>query len=179
MNRPDLWIRDETIDDLTGLMDFTLEAFALTDRGRFINSLRPHVVPLFSLVAESRGHIVGHALTIKALVRNGEEATPAAALGILAVHPDHRRKGISGRLFQESLRRTEEMELPVLFAVTEPDFFTKFAFSFASTYGLHYKWIAYDSLLLVREIRPGALETLSGTVDFTPDLEAPPGPFRP
>jgi len=152
-------------------MYFTFQTSRTSNEAVFINCIRPFVTTRFSLIAELKGRIAGHGLFIDAYIDSYGERFPSVAAGVLAVLPELRRQGIAGCLMEEGLRRCGQEGFSSVFALTEPFFYMKFGFEFASKFGLRYKWPEYDSQLMVRELVPGALSDFAGTVDFTPDLK--------
>ena len=62
-------------------------------------------IPSLSLVADSDGFIIGHAIFREVTVYSGETAWKAVALGPIAVMPELQRQGVGGMLIRTGMQR--------------------------------------------------------------------------
>ncbi len=130
-------IRRETPDDVRAITDVTDAAFAKQPGGEawLVTELRDDSgwIPALSLVAETpTGDVVGHVLCTRATV-NG---APALGLGPLSVHPDHQRQGVGKALVHAVLGAADALNEPLVALLGDPDYYHRFGFRLADTYGI-------------------------------------------
>ena len=172
MEPQDIVIRDEVAADKDFIEQLILLAFNTDDEAMLILSLRPTVEPLISLVAEEGGRILGHILLTEIAIRTESGKVPSVGVVVLAIHPMQRGHELGRRLLEEALMRCTAAGASHVFALTEPNYYTKHGFLLAEDIGFTYKWQEYASLLTVKELRPGSLGQLEGVVDFQPDTDS-------
>jgi len=165
-----LRIRDVRPLDQEPLDALILRAFEQDAEAPLINELRQHAKTRFNLVAEYEDALLGSILLVDVRIEDGQMERASVGIGLVAVHPNHRRQGVGTMLLKEGLLRCIDAGEPVVFALTDPGFYMKFGFSLASARGFHYKWEEFDNLLLVKELVPDGMQGLSGTVDFSPEI---------
>ena len=97
-------IREEHTGDVTAIRDVNKRAFGQDQEGNIVDALRSNGATLLSLVATLRGQVVGHIMYSSLSVGD----LPGAALGPMAVLPEHQRQGIGSRLVEAGNRKLNE-----------------------------------------------------------------------
>ena len=153
---------------------------ALLDRcfgeGRFQKAaerLREGRLPAHGLafVASDRGRVVG---TARLWNVSAGPSRPALLLGPIAVHPDHRCRGLGGALVERSLEDARRLGHRAVMLVGDAPYYERFGFSAGTTGGL---WLPgrYDAnRFLALELAPGALTGARGLVSATGRLAPKP-----
>jgi predicted N-acetyltransferase YhbS len=153
---------------------------ALLDRcmgtGRFQKAserLREGRLPARGLafVASDRGRIIG---TVRLWNVSAGPSRPALLLGPLAVHADHRGRGIGGALVQHALASARRLGHRAVMLVGDAPYYERFGFAAETTGGL---WLPgrYDAdRFLAHELQPGALADARGLVSATGRLAPKP-----
>jgi predicted N-acetyltransferase YhbS len=127
--------------------------------------------PNLSFVASDRGHVIG---TARLWNVSAGAARPALLLGPIAVHPDHRCRGVGGALVQRALEEAKRLGHHAIMLVGDAPYYERFGFSAAATGGL---WLPgrYDAnRFLALELAPGALAGARGLVSATGRLAPKP-----
>jgi len=168
----DIVIRDEESADKDRIDQLILLAFDTDAEADLVLTLRPTVRPTISLVAEKEGRIIAHMLMTEIVIRTDDGKLPSLGVVVLAVHPAHRGRDLGSKLLEEGLERCSKKGAPLVFALTEPDYYVRHGFQPAAEHGFQYKWQDYDGLLTVKELIPGSLGKLEGSVDFNPDADS-------
>jgi putative acetyltransferase len=115
---------------------------------------------------------VGHILFTPAKVRGESGTVRAMALGPMAVLPEHQNRGIGSELVTAGLDLLRSMGERVVFVVGHREYYPRFGFEPAAPMGLHYKSPDFDPHFMVAELVPGALQGLTGTVEYLPPFDA-------
>src|SRR5215216_4999207 len=90
-------IREECADDVAAVHHLNRRAFGQDQEGNIIDALRANGAALLSLVATVDDRVVGHIMYSPASI--GGDIS-GAALGPMAVLPEHQRQGIGSKLLQ-------------------------------------------------------------------------------
>jgi putative acetyltransferase len=149
-------IRDERPGDVAAIRDVNRRAFAQDQEANIVDALRANGGALLSLVATLDGEVVGHIIYSPLTVA---EAT-GAALGPMAVLPERQRQGIGSRLVAEGNRRLAQAGCPFVVVLGHVEFYPRFGFRPASTFGIACEWSvpdeAFMALMLDDAKRPRA-----------------------
>ena len=113
-----------------------------------------------SLVAVEKGRIVG---TVRLWHVEAGRGRPALLLGPLAVHPDHRSRGVGAALMQRALSVAGERGHHAVLLVGDAAYYGRFGFSAEKTGALGIKG-ADPARLLAAELKAGALDGARGIV---------------
>jgi len=167
----DCVIRPERPGDRAAVFEVNRHAFGTTAEAKLVESLRPLADPLVSLVAETGGRVVGHALFTPVTVPGVEGYRQAMALGPLAVLPEFQRRGIGGRLIRAGLEACRALGQGAVFLLGAPAYYQRFGFRPAAARDLHYKGPELDPYFMVLELTPGCLAGCSGQVRYLPPFE--------
>lgn len=127
-------VRPETPADRDAIESILRAAFAGHPHSQqtehlIVNELRRAGGLAISLVAETRGEVVGH-IAFSTVAIGGRECG-WYALGPLAVRPEHQRRGIGRALVEEGLRALRALGARGCLLVGEPAYYTRFGFAHA------------------------------------------------
>jgi len=128
-----------------------------------------------SLVAVDCEQIVG---TVRLWHVTAGAAQPALLLGPLAVHPDHRCRGVGSALVCRAIARARLAGHGVILLIGDAAYYGRFGFTAGQTGGLRMPGRFERARLLALELRPCALMGACGLVAATgepqpkPDLNA-------
>jgi putative acetyltransferase len=169
MTTPSLFvIRDERREDIRSICDVHDRAFGQPLEGRLIEALRSNRAAVLSLVATLNDRVVGHVLYSPASVASIE----GAALGPMAVSPEHQRQGIGGKLVDAGSRRLGSRGCPFIVVLGHASFYPRYGFRPASARGISCEWdVAADAfmLLVLDEV---AMRGVSGVVKYRGEFSA-------
>lgn len=166
-----LELRPERPADLPGIDELNVAAFGRPDEARIVAALRAAegFDPRLSLVAAEGDRIVGHLLLTPVPVGERETAT-VVALAPMAVHPGRQKQGIGSGLVRAGLEAARARGYRGMVVLGHPEYYPRFGFVPASRFGIRAPFAAPDEAFLARELVPGGLAGVSGTVKFPPPL---------
>jgi len=163
-------LRNETESDYRIVEELTRDAFwnhhvpgcnehyllhIMRDADSFIKEL--------DIVAEIDGIIVGNIVYTKAkILGDNGECHEVLSFGPIAVLPAFQGKGIGGRLIEHTKMAAKELGYKAILIYGDPDYYARFGFVAAETYGIGTADNMYAAALLALELSPGALSDMSG-----------------
>ena len=170
-------IRIETPADYTAVELLTRESFWNVhvpgcDEHYLVRIMRsaPEFLPALALVAERDGQIVGNIMYSKsAIVSDDGRRTETLTFGPLSVLPACQRQGIGKALMAESFCIAEALGYPAVLIYGDPENYKSSGFACCKHFGIHAGDGSFPVALLVRALRPNALDGISGglqTADF-------------
>ncbi|WP_200975042.1 GNAT family N-acetyltransferase [Echinicola sp. 20G] len=169
----DLQIRQELPKDKELVSALIQEAFAnepMSDhREQFlVERLRKseHYIPELSLVAVSKGQILGHILLSKINVKDNHQFHEVLALAPVSVLPEYQRKGIGGKLISESHRKAREMNFKGILVLGHKDYYPKFGYKAADNFGISFPFDVPNENCMAIELYQGAFKNISGKVQY-------------
>jgi predicted N-acetyltransferase YhbS len=159
-------IREERANDLTARESLLDQAYGSPRFTKASERLREGRLPAkgLSLVALERCQIVG---TIRLWHVTAGPGRPALLLGPLAVHPDHRNRGIGSALVCRALTRARLGGYQAVLLVGDATYYGRFGFTAERTSGLWMPGRFEPERLLALELRPDALAGAHGLVGAT------------
>ncbi len=163
-------IRPEENRDIISIRNVEEIAFGQPGEARLVDALRSSKALLISLVAEVAGEIVGHIAFSEVSIESESARTPALGLGPMAVLPAHQGNGVGSRLVEAGLAACEKMDYPLVVVLGHPEFYSRFGFSPARPHGIAWEKKVPDEVFMVRELEPGTLVKISGTVRYRPEF---------
>jgi putative acetyltransferase len=167
-------IRPETAADCAAICDVNARAFGRDDEARLVDELRRSdaFIPELSLVAVEDGVVCGHILFSRIRIRAGDTTVPALALAPMAVHPEAQRRGIGSQLVRRGLEECRRLRHGIVVVVGHAAYYPRFGFEPARARGLEAPFPVADPSFMVRELIPGALAGVRGTVEYPPAFDA-------
>jgi putative acetyltransferase len=157
-----LEIRDERPDDIPAIRHVNDRAFGHQQEGRIVDVLRSNGAVLLSLVATLDSEVVGHILYSPASVGD----VHGAALGPMAVLPDHQRQRIGSRLVEAGNRKIAETGLPFIIVLGHANFYPRFGYRPASTYGIKCDWDVPDDVFMLLTLDEQKMRGVSGLAKY-------------
>ena len=162
-------IRPELPDDIDAIAELHRSAFSGPAEAELVDAVRRSAffVPDLSLVADLNGQVAGHLLLSRVdLVTGGGERTPFLALAPVAVAPMHQGNGFGTLLLRAAIAlaraRAEEAGIAVL---GSPEFYGRFGFEDAATFGISGPWPAPGGVFQVLPL-DAAHPLPSGALDY-------------
>jgi putative acetyltransferase len=163
-------VRPEQPGDVAAITRVNDEAFGQSDESRIIEAIRSARRPAISLVATDGLAVVGHILFTPMIVESAEPVEGLMGLGPMAVSPSRQRQGIGSRLVREGLRACAQAGCRAVVVVGHPEFYPRFGFRPASTYGLRCEFTVPDEVFMATELMPGAFGGAGGLVRYLPEF---------
>lgn len=115
-------------------------------------------VPELDIVAEADGRIIGSIMYTRShLLTDAGEQIDTLTFGPLAVLPSYQGQGIGGQLVRHSCALAREAGCPAIFIYGDPDYYRRFGFVPAETFGIATAQNEYHPALLVCELKHGFL----------------------
>ena len=90
----------------------------------------------------------------------------------MAVLPEHQRQGIGSLLVRRGLELCASRGVGFVVVLGHPNYYPRFGFRPASTFGLTCIWPVPDAVFLALALSPGALSGLNGLVSYAPEFNA-------
>ncbi len=152
-------VRDEDPRDLPAIHALNTLAFGQEQESNIVDALRRNGAARLSLVAIGGGSVVGHIMYSP--IRIGDRLE-GAALGPMAVHPDHQRKGIGSRLVRAGNERLREVGCPYIIVLGHAEYYPRFGFEPASAYGVACEWEVPDDVFMLLVLDEAKMRGVSG-----------------
>lgn len=125
----------------------------------------PSALPALSLLAYESGEPVGHVLFTAARVEGASRDVSAAIMAPLAVVPAAQGRGVGSGLIARGTEILAGRGVDLVFVLGYPAYYTRHGFAPAFPMGLPAPYpITPEEAWMVRELRPGLLGTVCGTV---------------
>jgi len=166
-------IREEKLSDAFAREALLDEAYGADRFAKTSERLREGRQPAagLALVAVHHGRLVG---TVRLWSVTAGPARAALLLGPLAVHPEHRNRGIGATLMRRVIARARLAGHHAILLVGDAAYYERFGFTDASTGELWMPGHFQRERLLALELRPGALAGARGLIAATGQLEPKP-----
>lgn len=131
-------VRPERPGDEGAVREVVTLAFGRPDEACLVERVRAseHYVPELSLVAETDGEIVGHALLSHVFLEARLDRWTVLALAPLAVHPGHQGRGVGGALLEAGLGAADARGEPMVLVLGHPAYYSRFGFEPARRHGI-------------------------------------------
>jgi predicted N-acetyltransferase YhbS len=166
-------IRDERATDVAARENLLDQAYGSVRFTKASERLREGRLPAkgLSLVALERGEVVG---TIRLWHVTAGPGRAALLLGPLAVHPDHRNRGIGSALVCRALSRARLGGYRAVLLIGDAAYYSRFGFTAEQTGGLWMPGRFEPERLLGLELRPDALAGAHGLIGATGEMQPRP-----
>ena len=166
-------IRPESARDEVAIHHLHREAFETPDEAYLVDALRRDGFVEVSLVAAVGEDIVGHILFTAVPIRTEDGDVPALSLAPMAVRPEYQNRGIGTALVEAGLDACRHAGHAIVHVLGHPPFYPRFGFAPAKASPLRSRFGGGDAWM-AKELVPGALDGVSGEVEWTkPFLDLP------
>jgi putative acetyltransferase len=162
-------IRREVPADRAAIRRVNEAAFGGTGEANAIDALRDRGQLALSLVAVHDQQIVGHLLFTPAIIEAADRVWPALGLAPLAVLPEYQRQGIGTALMTAGLEECRQLGYERVIVLGHVEYYPRFGFVPAHRYGIGNEFGVTGDAFMVLELRPGALEGVSGVAKYQPE----------
>ncbi len=159
-------IRPEANKDIDGIRRVNEQAFGQKAEAELIDNLRQRKTITLSLVADTKGQIIGHILFSPVTVESDESSFHAITLAPMAVLPAYQHKGIGSQLVRTGLEECRLLGHDLVFVVGYPEYYTRFGFVQARPKGFDCEFEVPDEAWMVLELKEKAPPRRGGTVHF-------------
>jgi putative acetyltransferase len=171
-------IRPARPEDRAAVLAVETAAFSTPAEAELVAALLedPTAVPVVSLLAEVDGVAIGHILFTRATVTGEGTAPPASILAPLAVVPEAQRRGVGQALIEAGIEALGALDVSLVFVLGHMGYYPRAGFHPALRFGLDPPYgidPAVSDAWMVREIRPGTLGSVRGTVRCADALMRP------
>ncbi len=164
-------IRTEAPADILAVDRLLKKTFATDQEANLVMSLRENSNLTLALVAcNDEGDVVGYAMFSPVSI-GGEEGY-WQGLAPIAVDPEYQGQGIGQRLVEQGIEFLADFSYPGCVVLGAPGFYARFGFHNAEELGLSCRWSSEPGALQVREIIEGALNGLSGSVEYSAEFSS-------
>lgn len=163
-------IQQETKVDHKFVFEVHKQAFKREEEAILVDRLRisPAYIPPLSLVAIIDHHIVGHILFTD--IKINKKDVHALALAPLSVLPGFQNQGIGGLLIKEGLSKAASIGYAAVIVLGHEHYYPKFGFVPASKWNIKAPFDVPDNVFMGMELFPGALDGVSGLVEYAPEF---------
>ena len=155
-------IREERPGDIRAIRDVNRLAFGQDQESNIVDALRSNGAALLSLVATLNGRVVGHIMYSRLSV--GE--LTGAALGPMAVLPEHQRQGVGSRLIEAGNQKLKDLGYPFVVVLGHANYYPRFGFAPASTYGIKCEWEVPDDVFMLLVLDRVKMQGVSGLAKY-------------
>ena len=155
----DFEIRDEQPGDIPAIHALNREAFGQEQEANIVDALRQNGGSRLSLVAVVDDQVVGHIMYSPITI---DEKLEGAALGPMAVLPRFQRQGIGSGLVQTGNERLKQEGCPYIIVLGHPEYYPRFGFKPASTFGITCEWEVPDEVFMLLILDEARMRGVTG-----------------
>ena len=155
-------IREERADDVVAIRDVNKRAFGQEQEGNIVDALRSNGAALLSLVATLNAQIVGHIMYSPATIAD----VTGAALGPMALLPEHQREGIGSKLVEAGSQKLKAAGCPFIIVLGHTNYYPRFGFRPASTLGINCEWDVPADVFMVLVLDQAKMHGVSGLAKY-------------
>ena len=155
-------IREERGEDIAAIRDVNNSAFNQDHEGRIVDALRSNGAALLSLVATDDGQVVGHIMYSPITV--GE--VTGAALGPMAVVPEHQGEGIGSKLVEAGNLKLKDEGWPFIIVLGHANFYPRFGFKPARLLGIKCEWDVPEDVFMMLVLDQEKMSGVSGLAKY-------------
>jgi len=167
----DVTVRRETEKDHEAVFELVRLAFENAEYGDhdeqyLVERLRRSqaFVPELSLVAESRGRIVGHIMLTELVIETEKGRVRSLTLAPVSVLPECQKRGIGSKLIIEGLSEAKRLGYGSVLLVGHAHYYPRFGFRRASGWGIRAPFDVPDEAFMAVELEEDALANAAGTM---------------
>lgn len=124
----------------------------------------PAFVPELDYVMELDGKLIGQVIYVRSeIIGDDGRKIPIMTFGPIGIIPEFKRRGYGKKLLDYSMEQAEKMGAGALAITGNIDFYGKSGFVPAKTKGVRYADDPDADYFLIKELKPGFLNGISGT----------------
>lgn len=124
----------------------------------------PAFVPELDYIMELDGKLIGQVIYVRSEIECDDgKKLPIMTFGPIGIAPEYKRKGYGKRLLDYSMEQAEKLGAGALAITGNIDFYGKSGFVPAKTKGVRYFDDPEADYFLIKELKEGFLEGVSGT----------------
>lgn len=178
MSKP-ITIRNETKADYAAVEQLTREAFynlycpGCTEH-YLVHVMRSHkdFLPELDFVLELDGQLIGNIMYTKTkLVDKTGHEKPILTFGPVCIAPGQQRKGYGKQLLEHSFQKAAELGYDTIVIFGDPHNYVSRGFKSCKKYNVCLENGIYPAAMLVKELRPGALDGRNWVYHESPVFE--------
>ena len=155
-------IREERPDDVAAIRDVNKRAFGQDQEGNIVDALRSNGAALLSLVATVDKKIVGHIMYSPITVGD----VTGAALGPMAVVPEHQGQGIGSKLVEAGNQKLKDAGYPFIIVLGHTNYYPRFGFTPARDFGITCEWDVPAEAFMVLVLDQAKIDGVSGLAKY-------------
>lgn len=163
-------IRRELPEDIEAIYNLNKKAFKQNTEADLVDKLRASGSLTLSLVAIENDRVLGHIAFSPVTIESAENKVDAIGLAPMAVLPERQRGGIGSQLVESGLEEIQRLGYDIVVVLGYPDYYPRFGFSAAKKYGIQWEHDVPEEAFMVKELRKGALNDVSGIVKYRPEF---------
>jgi putative acetyltransferase len=160
-------IRAEHPTDIDNIRELNKRAFGQDEEGKIVDALRTNGGALLSLVATLDGRIVGQIMYSPVSIDGG---IVGAALGPMAVLPEHQNQGIGSKLVEAGNQQMKDAGLAFIVVVGHANYYPRFGFRPASAHGIRCEWEVPDDVFMLLMFNQAMMRDVSGVARYRPEF---------
>jgi putative acetyltransferase len=155
-------IREERSHDRAGIRNVNNRAFGQEQEANIVDALRTNGAVLLSLVATMNDRVVGHVMFSPITVGD----VTGAALGPMAVLPEHQRQGIGGVMIETGTDKLKQLGYPFMIVLGHAEYYPRFGFKPASRFGVVCEWEVPDEAFMLLVLDETRMKDVSGLARY-------------
>lgn len=155
-------IREERGEDIAAIRDVNKRAFDQDHEGKIVDALRSNGAAVLSLVATVDDQVVGYIMYSPITV---SEVT-GAALGPMAVVPEHQGQGIGSKLVEAGNLRLKDAGWPFIIVLGHANFYPRFGFKPAGPLGITCEWEVPEDVFMLLVLDQEQMKGVSGLAKY-------------
>ena len=155
-------IREERPDDIAAIRNVNKRAFGQDQEGNIVDALRSNGAALLSLVATLNDQVVGHIMYSPIIVGD----VTGAALGPMAVLPEHQREGIGSNLIEAGTQKLRDAGYPFIIVLGHANYYPRFGFKPATSFGIKCEWEVPADVFMLLVLDQVKMEGVSGLAKY-------------
>ncbi len=163
-------IRKEFTEDYESVYSVNMRAFGQDTEAKLVNRLREADALLLSLVALIDEQVVGHIAFSPVTITDEDREVEAIGLAPMAVIPEYQKKGIGSKLIEEGCKVLKEEGYYRVVVLGYAEYYSQFGFITAKKYGIRWEHECPDEAFMIKSLREGAFNGISGIVKFRPEF---------
>jgi putative acetyltransferase len=161
-------VREERPADVAAIRDVNNRAFGQDLEGKIVDALRSNGAALLSLVATLNNRVVGHIMYSPISVGG----KIGAALGPMAVLPQHQNRGVGSKLVEAGNRKIKDLGYSFIIVLGHSNFYPRFGFAPAGNHGIQCEWEVSDDAFMLLVLDAEKMRGVSGVAKYRDEFSS-------